>query len=167
MSRVVAGNLRWLWLSLAVLVADQLSKWAALAGLDYARPLELAPIFNLTLLYNTGAAFSFLADHDGWQRWFFVILAAVIVCGLLAWLAFVAIKDWRIKVGIAVLLGGAVGNVIDRIAYGYVVDFLDFHWAGWHWPAFNIADAAITIGVILIIWAELRPQQWQASTGDD
>ncbi|HSH85026.1 MAG TPA: signal peptidase II [Guyparkeria sp.] len=166
MSRVNAGNLRWLWLSLVVLVADQLSKWAALVGLDYARPLELLPMFNLTLLYNTGAAFSFLADHDGWQRWFFVILAMVIVSGLLAWLAFVAIEDRRIKVGIAALLGGAVGNVIDRVAYGHVVDFLDFHWAGWHWPAFNVADAAITIGVILIIWAELRPQRQVSVTND-
>ncbi|MCL7745075.1 signal peptidase II [Guyparkeria hydrothermalis] len=159
-------NLRWLWLSLGVLVADQLTKWAALAGLAYARPVEILPFFNLTLLYNTGAAFSFLADHDGWQRWFFVFLAVVIVAALLAWLFFVAIPDCRIKAGIAAIIGGAVGNVIDRVAYGHVVDFLDFHWAGWHWPAFNIADAAITIGVILIIWAELRPQR-QPSASDD
>lgn len=164
--RLPAGNLRWLWLSLGVLVADQLTKWAALAGLAYARPVEVLPFFNFTLLFNTGAAFSFLADHDGWQRWFFVFLAVVIVASLLAWLAFVALDDRRIKAGIAAVIGGAVGNVIDRVAYGHVVDFLDFHWAGWHWPAFNIADAAITIGVILIIWAELRPQR-QASEPDD
>ena len=164
--RLPAGNLRWLWLSLGVLVADQLTKWAALAGLEYARPQELLPFFNFTLLYNTGAAFSFLADHDGWQRWFFVFLAVAIVAALLAWLAFVALDDRRIKAGIAAVIGGAVGNVIDRVAYGYVVDFLDFHWAGWHWPAFNIADAAITIGVVLIIWAELRPRR-QASVSDD
>ena len=163
---VVAANLRWLWLSFGVLVFDQLTKWAALAGLGYARPVEILPFFNFTLLYNTGAAFSFLADHDGWQLWFFVFLAVVIVAALLAWLAFVALDDRRIKAGIAAVIGGAVGNVIDRIAYGHVVDFLDFHWAGWHWPAFNIADAAITIGVILIIWAELRPQR-QASASDD
>ena len=150
-------NLRWLWLSLGVLVADQLTKWAALVGLTYARPVEILPFFNFTLLYNTGAAFSFLADHDGWQRWFFVFLAVVITAALLAWLAFVAIRDGRIKVGITLLIGGALGNVIDRVLYGHVVDFLDFHVAGWHWPAFNIADAAITIGVALIIWAELRP----------
>lgn len=151
------ANLRWLWLSLGVLVADQLTKWAALAGLAYARPVEVLPFFNFTLLYNTGAAFSFLADHDGWQRWFFVFLAVVITAALLAWLAFVAIRDGRIKAGITLLIGGAVGNVIDRVLYGHVVDFLDFHVAGWHWPAFNIADAAISIGVALIIWAELRP----------
>ncbi|MFP4639628.1 MAG: signal peptidase II [Guyparkeria sp.] len=151
------ANLRWLWLSLGVLVVDQLTKWAALAGLTYARPVEVLPFFSLTLLYNTGAAFSFLADHDGWQRWFFVFLAVVITAALTAWLAFVAIRDWRIRAGITAVIGGAVGNVIDRVAYGHVVDFLDFHVAGWHWPAFNIADAAITIGVALIIWAELRP----------
>ena len=164
--RLPTGNLRWLWLSLGLLVADQLTKWAALAGLEYARPREVLPFFDLTLLYNTGAAFSFLADHDGWQRWFFVFLAVVIVAALLAWLAFVSLDDRRIKAGIAAVIGGAVGNVIDRVAYGHVVDFLDFHVAGWHWPAFNIADAAITIGVILIIWAELRPQR-QASASDD
>ncbi|MFI9650967.1 signal peptidase II [Guyparkeria halopsychrophila] len=155
--RIASTNLRWLWLSLGVLVADQLTKWAALAGLVYARPVEVLPFFNFTLLYNTGAAFSFLADHDGWQRWFFVFLAVVITGALLVWLAFVAIRDGRIKAGITLLIGGAVGNVIDRVLYGHVVDFLDFHVAGWHWPAFNIADAAITIGVVLIIWAELRP----------
>jgi len=164
--RLPAANLRWLWLSLALLIADQLAKWAALAGLAYARPQEILPFFSLTLLYNTGAAFSFLADHDGWQRWFFVFLAVVIVTALLAWLAFVTIADCRIKAGIAAVIGGAVGNLIDRLAYGHVVDFLDFHWAGWHYPAFNIADAAITIGVFLIIWAELRPQR-QASASDD
>jgi signal peptidase II len=151
------ANLRWLWLSIVVLAVDQLTKWAALAGLSYARPVEVLPFFDLTLLYNTGAAFSFLAEHDGWQRWFFVFLAVVITAALLAWLAFVAIRDWRIQVGIAAVIGGAIGNVIDRVAYGHVVDFLDFHVASWHWPAFNIADAGITIGVALIIWAELRP----------
>jgi len=155
--RVDKTNLRWLWLSIVVLAVDQLSKWAALAGLSYARPVEVLPFFDLTLLYNTGAAFSFLADHDGWQRWFFVFLAGVITAALLAWLVFVAIRDWRVKAGITAVIGGAIGNVIDRVAYGHVVDFLDFHVAGWHWPAFNIADAAITIGVALIIWAELRP----------
>ncbi len=156
-ARMPRANLRWLWLTLGVLVADQLTKWAALAGLVYARPVEVLPFFNFTLLYNTGAAFSFLADHDGWQRWFFIFLAVVITAALLAWLAFVAIRDGRVKAGITLLIGGAVGNVVDRVLYGHVVDFLDFHVAGWHWPAFNIADAAITIGVALIIWAELRP----------
>ena len=155
--RVDKANLRWLWLSIVVLAVDQLTKWAALAGLSYAHPVEVLPFFDLTLLYNTGAAFSFLADHDGWQRWFFVFLAGVITAALLAWLVFVAIRDWRVKAGITAVIGGAIGNVIDRVAYGHVVDFLDFHVAGWHWPAFNIADAAITIGVALIIWAELRP----------
>lgn len=160
------ANLRWLWLSFAVLVVDQLTKWAALAGLDYARPVEILPFFDFTLLYNTGAAFSFLADHDGWQRWFFVFLAVVITVALLAWLAFVAIRDGRIKAGITLLIGGAVGNVIDRVLHGHVVDFLDFHVAGWHWPAFNIADAAITIGVALIIWAELRPVDRESASDE-
>ncbi len=162
--RIASANLHWLWLSLGVVAVDQLSKWAALAALSYARPVEVLPFFNFTLLYNTGAAFSFLADHDGWQRWFFVFLAVVIVAALLAWLLFVAIDERRVQAGITLLIGGALGNVVDRVVYGHVVDFLDFHAAGWHWPAFNIADAAITIGVALIIWAELRPKR--ASTDD-
>ncbi|MCL7751036.1 signal peptidase II [Guyparkeria hydrothermalis] len=160
------ANLRWLWLSFGVLVVDQLTKWAALVGLTYARPVEILPFFDFTLLYNTGAAFSFLADHDGWQRWFFVFLAVVITAVLLGWLAFVAIRDRRIQAGITLVIGGAVGNVIDRVLYGHVVDFLDFHVAGWHWPAFNIADAAITIGVALIIWAELRPVDRESASDE-
>ncbi|QGT79509.1 lipoprotein signal peptidase [Guyparkeria halophila] len=160
------ANLRWLWLSFGVLVVDQLTKWAALAGLEYARPVEILPFFDFTLLYNTGAAFSFLAEHDGWQRWFFVFLAVVITAVLLGWLAFVAIRDRRIQAGITLVIGGAVGNVIDRVLYGHVVDFLDFHVAGWHWPAFNIADAAITIGVALIIWAELRPVDRESASDE-
>ncbi|WP_331281111.1 MULTISPECIES: signal peptidase II [Guyparkeria] len=164
--RMDKANLRWLWLSFGVLVVDQLTKWAALAGLEYARPVEILPFFDFTLLYNTGAAFSFLAEHDGWQRWFFVFLAVVITAVLLGWLAFVAIRDRRIQAGITLVIGGAVGNVIDRVLYGHVVDFLDFHVAGWHWPAFNIADAAITIGVALIIWAELRPVDRESASDE-
>lgn len=164
--RMDKANLRWLWLSFGVLVVDQLTKWAALAGLDYARPVEILPFFDFTLLYNTGAAFSFLAEHDGWQRWFFVFLAVVITAVLLGWLAFVAIRDRRIQAGVTLVIGGAVGNVIDRVLYGHVVDYLDFHVAGWHWPAFNIADAAITIGVALIIWAELRPVDRESASDE-
>lgn len=157
-------NSRWLALAALVLLADQLTKLAAEASLSFAQPVALAPFFNLTLLYNTGAAFSFLADAGGWQRWFFFLLAIVISAGLIAWLLKLPQSgQLRHKWGIALLVGGALGNAIDRILYGHVIDFLDFHAWGYHYPAFNIADAGITIGVVLLLWAEFTQPK---STGE-
>jgi signal peptidase II len=143
--------LRFLWISALVLVLDQATKaWVQVAFQPY-ESLEILPFFNLVLAYNTGAAFSFLSDGSGWQRWLFVGLALVVAVVLVFWLRRLDEDDRMAGWGVALVLGGAIGNVIDRIWLGHVVDFLDFHWAGWHWPAFNVADMGITCGVGLLL----------------
>ena len=145
---------RYFAIILAVIILDQLSKFAVEAR--YA-PHEFEPItsfFNLGLTYNPGAAFSFLANHDGWQRWFFTVLA-------LAAAVFFIVQIYQNRtqklanVGFALIAGGALGNMIDRLRIGMVVDFLDFHWHDMHWPAFNLADSVIFLGVVLVLWYEL------------
>jgi signal peptidase II len=147
---------RWLWLSGLVVALDQATKWMAEAALDPYVPVPLAPSFNLTLMYNEGAAFSFLAGAGGWQRWFFVGLAATVAVALAVWLVRLKSGERVTAAGIALVMGGALGNLIDRIATGRVVDFIDAYYAGWHWPAFNLADSAITLGVALLLLATLR-----------
>jgi len=149
-------SLPWFGLAVGVVILDQLTKWWALVGLDPHRPLEILPFFNLTLVFNRGAAFSFLAGAGGWQKFFFIGLAVVISAVLAIWLARSAWRERWLAAGIGLILGGAVGNVIDRIRFGHVVDFLDFHAGGWHWPAFNIADSAITVGAALLLIVSLR-----------
>jgi signal peptidase II len=160
-------NLNWLWLSLLVVGLDAGSKWAATHTLHYATPMEITGFFNFTLMHNHGAAFSFLANQDGWQRWGFAGLAFVVAFGLMFWLLRLprAAADMPRqggvvlnKAAIALIIGGAIGNLIDRLTQGYVVDFLDFHWHGYHWPAFNVADSAIVVGVMLLVLSELRPR---------
>lgn len=146
-----SGMLKWLWLSAAVLVLDQITKLAASRHLDLYDPLPLLPFLNLTLLHNTGAAFSFLNQAGGWQRWFFVVLALGISVAIVVWLRSLAPRQKLLACGLALILGGAVGNLIDRLFLGYVVDFIDVYYGRWHWPAFNIADSAITIGAGLLI----------------
>ncbi len=143
--------LRWLSLSAGVVIADQLTKLAAELLLHLHQPLPVLPVFNLTLRYNPGAAFSFLADGGGWQRWFFIVLALAVSVLLIVWLRRVDAAARVEAAGLALVLGGAVGNVIDRIFRGEVVDFLEFHYAGWFWPAFNLADSAITVGVAFLL----------------
>ena len=146
---------KWLWLALAIIVADHLTKWWVTASLDYQEFIPVLPFFSLVLVHNTGAAFSFLADASGWQRWFFVsigVIATVIIVRLLKRHA----CEPRLAFPLALVLGGALGNVIDRVALGYVVDFLYFHYRGFAWPAFNVADTAISIGAALLIWDSLR-----------
>ncbi|MDX1451261.1 MAG: signal peptidase II [Oleiphilaceae bacterium] len=140
----------WLWLSLVVLVADLYTKYLASSMLTYAESVAVMPSFNLTLLHNTGAAFSFLAGAGGWQRWFFAILAIGVSIALTRWL-FVLKNDRWLAAAIALVLGGAVGNLYDRITLGYVVDFLHFYWRDYHFPAFNIADTAISIGAGMMV----------------
>ncbi len=147
---------RWLWVSLLVVVLDQITKQMAAAWLNYAEPVAVAPLFNLTLLHNTGAAFSFLAQAGGWQRWFFALLALVVSVVLLIWLRRLQSHEWRTALALVLILGGAVGNLIDRVLYGYVIDFLDFYWGSYHWPAFNIADSAITVGAGVMLWDAVR-----------
>jgi len=149
-------SLPWFGLAGAVIALDQLTKWWALAALVPHRPVEVLPFFNLTLVFNRGAAFSFLAGAGGWQKLFFIGLAIVISAILAVWLARSAWRQRWLAAGIALILGGALGNVIDRIHHGHVVDFLDLHAAGWHWPAFNLADSAITVGAVVLLILSLR-----------
>jgi signal peptidase II len=148
--------LRWLILSVLVLLADQATKQWVLAALLPYEVIPVLPVFNLTLVFNEGAAFSFLASASGWQRWFFIGLAIVITVVLVVWLARLKAHERITAAGLSLVAGGAVGNLIDRLVYGHVVDFLDFYWRSWHWPAFNVADAAITVGVALLLLEALR-----------
>lgn len=153
---------KWLAVALAVIVADHLTKFWVSSALDYQEAVPVLPFFSLVLVYNTGAAFSFLADAGGWQRWFFIavgIVATVVIVHLLKRNA----RDPRLALALALVLGGALGNVIDRVVLGHVVDFLYFHYRGLAWPAFNVADSAITVGAALLIWDSLRGRH--VSTG--
>jgi signal peptidase II len=146
--------LPWLGVALIVLLVDQLSKIAALRTLSYAWPHRIAPFFSLRLANNVGAAFSFLASANGWQRWAFIgfgLLAAAVIAYLLK-----RHSHQRLFCSaLALILGGALGNVTDRILRGHVIDFIDLHVGRWHWPTFNLADSAITVGAILLILDEL------------
>ncbi|WP_458525949.1 signal peptidase II [Onishia taeanensis] len=148
--------LRWLWLSLVVIVADLGTKALATAWLAYARPVEVLPVFNLTLLHNTGAAFSFLAEHAGWQRWLFAAIAIGASVGLTVWMRRLRAGETLLAAALALIIGGALGNLYDRLVHGYVVDFLSFHWGQTYFPAFNLADVAITLGAIGLIIESLR-----------
>lgn len=147
---------RWLWLAAAIVVVDQVSKFAILRSFSFGERLAVVPgLFDLTLVYNRGAAFSFLAGASGWQRWFFTglgVAAAIFIVWLLARHG----TQRLFSFALALILGGAIGNVIDRVARGQVVDFLLVYWQRWHWPAFNVADSAITVGAVLLIVDEFR-----------
>ena len=147
--------LRSLAIATIILLLDQLSKWSALSNLQLGIPEAVLPFMNWLLLLNPGAAFSFLAQGSGWQRWFFTIVGLV-ACVYIVWFLRKSQSDKLLCVALSLILGGALGNVLDRIMYGAVVDFIDLHYANWHWPAFNIADSAICIGAALIIWGELH-----------
>lgn len=142
----------WLWLSAAVIVLDQLSKWLVVSHLTVYDSIRVLPVFNLVLIHNPGAAWSFLAGASGWQRWFFTILALVVGAAIIVWLRFLPQRQFRWRsCALALVLAGALGNVIDRLWHGYVIDFLQFHYQGWYYPAFNLADSAITIGAAMLI----------------
>ncbi|MCK5191485.1 MAG: signal peptidase II [Methylococcales bacterium] len=143
--------LKWLWLSVIALILDQWSKIAVDSSMRLYESIALFPGFNLTYVHNTGAAFSLLSEAGGWQRWFFAILAFVISVVLTIWLYRLKNHETLLAVALALVLGGAIGNLIDRLAYGYVIDFLDVYYQSWHWPAFNIADSAISVGVFLML----------------
>jgi len=141
---------RWLGLSALVIVLDQLSKYLISNNFSYGESLYVLDIFNLVLVHNTGAAFSFLSDAGGIQRWLFSIIAIVASVWII-WLLRKHQHQMLFALALSMILGGALGNLIDRVAYGYVVDFLDFHWNAYHFAAFNLADSAITCGAILLI----------------
>lgn len=145
--------LRWLRLSAVVIVLDQVSKFWALDALQPAgMPHPVIPGFlNWTLAFNTGAAFSFLADSAGWQRWFFILLAVVISSVLVVWLKRTARSDWRTALPLGLIVGGALGNLIDRLHAAQVTDFIQVYYRDWYYPVFNVADCGITVGAVLLI----------------
>lgn len=144
-------NLNWLWLALAVIVLDLATKAWFSASLQLGESRPLLPFFSWTLAHNYGAAFSFLHDAGGWQRWFFGGIAVLVSVGLVWWLAHLKANERFLACALALVLGGALGNLHDRILLGYVVDFIHVHYAGWHFPAFNIADCGITVGAAMLI----------------
>ena len=143
--------LKWLWISALTLVLDQASKLAVDGSMQLFESIPLIPYFNLTYVHNTGAAFSFLAQAGGWQRWLFAGLAVVMSSIIAVWLHRLQKHETLMAVALSLVLGGAIGNLIDRVSYGYVIDFLDVYYQDWHWPAFNIADSAICVGVGLML----------------
>ncbi|TCJ15372.1 lipoprotein signal peptidase [Parasulfuritortus cantonensis] len=145
------SGLAWLWLAALVLALDQASKLAVVATLaPYQDVVPLTGFFNLVHVHNTGAAFSLFADQPGWQRFFFIALALVAAAVIVDILRKVRGRA-RFCIGLALILGGAVGNVVDRVLYGHVIDFLDVYAGAWHWPAFNVADSGITVGAVLLV----------------
>ncbi len=149
--------LSWLWLSALVVVLDQVTKLWAEVALVGPRPLNILPHLDFRLAYNQGAAFSFLSDAGGWQRWLFSGLAVVISLVMVSWLRRLPREHKLLAAGFALVIGGAVGNLMDRLFYGHVVDFIDVYWdASLHWPAFNLADSAITLGMGLILLESFR-----------
>ncbi|MDM7857240.1 signal peptidase II [Thiopseudomonas acetoxidans] len=147
------GQLKWLWLTLFVLVLDQASKqWFENNLSLYEQVVIIPDLFSWTLAYNRGAAFSFLADETGWQRWFFALIAVVASSVLLVWLKRLQSHERWVGIALALVLGGALGNLYDRVVLGHVVDFILVHWkTQWYFPAFNVADSAITVGAIMLI----------------
>lgn len=155
-TEVTIGIKHWGWITVLIIILDQASKLLADHFLQYHQPVAIMPLFNFTLMYNKGAAFSFLANAGGWQRWFFLLLTSAVSIFIYRWLRKLKPHQILQYVALALILGGAIGNLIDRALYGYVIDFLDVYFDNHHFPAFNIADSAITVGAILLIIDTLK-----------
>ena len=151
----------WLMLAIVVVMLDQLTKFCASAWLSYAEPVAMFPGLNFTLAHNTGAAFSLLSEASGWQRWFFAGIALVVSVVITAWLRQVGDEEVWLPLSLSLILGGAIGNFIDRLNFGYVVDFIQVYYKTWYWPAFNIADSAICVGAVVLVLSG-----WQQSPKD-
>ena len=149
--------LKWLGLSVLVVVLDRITKLAVMRTFTLHESVEVTPFFNMVFVYNRGAAFSFLSDAGGWQRPLFIAIALAASVWI-AWLLRKHPSQTLFCLALSLILGGALGNVIDRLLYGAVVDFLDFHALGWHFPAFNVADSAISCGAVLLVWDALKPK---------
>lgn len=160
------GKTSWLWLTFTVLVLDQVSKHLIAAHMRLYDTIVILPVFNISLLHNSGAAFSFLAGASGWQRWFFVALALVVATMIVYWLRRMPAQGDRwLAAGLALVAGGALGNVIDRLAHGYVIDFVQLHYRSWYFPAFNVADSAITVGAALLLLDGLLKSRTKSDGG--
>jgi len=148
----------WVWLLLSGVVvwADMLTKQWASNTLTLYRPYELNSWLSMTLAHNYGAAFSFLSDAGGWQRWLFTALSATVSVVLIVWVLRLPKREWRTGLALSLVIGGALGNLADRVQLGYVIDFVDVHYQSWHWPAFNLADSAISCGVALLLLDAVR-----------
>ena len=150
---------KWFGISVLVIVLDQITKYVASHMLLMHEPVAILPFFNFTLMHNPGAAFSFLADQAGWQRWLFAGLALGVSIVLAIWLYRLKTHEKWLALALSLVLGGAIGNLIDRVYYGYVIDFIDVYYNTSHWPAFNIADAAISIGAVMLIIDTFRSKE--------
>lgn len=149
---------RFWWLAVVWLVADQLTKLWVISRFELGESINLLPVFSFTYARNYGAAFSFLGDADGWQRWLFTGIAVVAAVALSVWLSRLNKSQWKLSLALVSIVAGAIGNLIDRVSYGYVVDFLHVFYQDWHYPVFNIADCAICIGAALLIWDSFTEQ---------
>lgn len=159
--------LPWLSLSLVVIALDQFAKAIVLHALEPQVPHTVIPgLLNWTLAFNTGAAFSFLANQEGWQRWLFTTLAVVVSAVLVRWLTQTPRKEWRTALPLALVIGGAVGNLIDRLRFGHVVDFIQVYHEQWTFPAFNVADSAISVGAVLLVWFGLFARSRKPPQGE-
>lgn len=147
------GKLAWLWLSLLIITADQTTKYWFDSNFElYEQMVVIPDMFSWTLAYNRGAAFSFLANESGWQRWFFAVIALAVSMVLVVWLKRLKNNETWLAVALALVLGGAIGNLYDRVVLGHVVDFILVHWkTQWYFPAFNVADSAITVGAVMLV----------------
>lgn len=150
--KLLSTGLAWLWLVILLIAIDRYSKFWVAHHLSFFEPFEILPIFNLTLAYNTGAAFSFLHSASGWQNWAFGSLAIVISGMVIVWLSTLPARAYWLNIALCLILTGALGNAWDRLLYGYVIDFLDFHLNDWHFAIFNIADSAICVGAVMLCW---------------
>lgn len=151
MKKIFSTGLAWLWVSILVVIIDRCVKMWALSNLSFAEPLEIFPFFNLTLVYNTGAAFSFLGSASGWQNLLLGSVAATISLIIVIWLYRLPVREVWMNTALCLILGGAIGNGLDRILYGYVIDMFDFHIGSWHFAIFNIADSGISVGAFMMI----------------
>ena len=163
MARPIPNALPWLGLSAFMIVFDQWTKWLAVAHLGYQQPVSVIDGFwNWTLTHNTGAAFSFLAQAGGWQHVFFIGLAVLISATLSFWLSRTARAEWRTALPFALIIAGALGNVVDRLRLGYVVDFIEWYYRSFHWPVFNVADSCIVVGATLMVLFNFASKEKQA-----
>jgi len=145
------GTLHWLGVALVIVIVDQLTKYWAASWLIYGEPVAIFPGLNFTLLHNTGAAFSLLSDASGWQRWFFAAVALVVSVVITVWLRQVGDRERWLPIALTLILGGAIGNFWDRLMLGYVIDFIEVYYDQWSWPAFNVADSAISVGAVMLL----------------